>query len=80
MAPENGAPASQGLAQTPARGCMRYARQQREEMKWWHRFRLAAVAVLSLGVALFFLYCLCSLAQKPLEHLEQTLVPEADSR
>lgn len=58
---------------------MDYARKKLAEMKWWHRFRLVAVAVLGIGAAGFFLYCLCSIAEQSLDPLEQVLVPKNGS-
>ncbi|PPE73703.1 hypothetical protein C3942_12990 [Solimonas fluminis] len=58
---------------------MRYAKQKLIEMQRWHRFRLAAIAVLSLAAAGFFLYCLYSIADQSLDRLEQTLVPPGNA-
>ncbi|WP_162932324.1 hypothetical protein [Solimonas sp. K1W22B-7] len=56
---------------------MDYAKKKRMEMQWWQHFRLAAMAVLSIGAAGFLLYCLCRIAERPLRQVEQAIVPEA---
>jgi hypothetical protein len=76
---QNAPAATQGCAWTPDGELMDYARKKLTEMKWWHRFRLAVVAVLGIGAAGFFLYCLGSIAEQSLEPLEQVLVPESGS-